>query len=103
MDFDQERRRKWMAGRRERGLDVHGPFIGNPAEEMQHETLDLANYADQLLGDGDLSEQEADRYISLAREMYLHMGAVRARRAERLMTESRAFHAEETDDCYARA
>lgn len=103
MDFDQRRRQKWIAGRKERGLGMAGTFLGNPAEELQHETLDLANYADQIHHDGDMSEQEADRYVSLAREMYLHMEAVKQRRAVRLMTESRSRRAEETDDCYASA
>lgn len=103
MDFDQRRRQKWIDGRRERGLPLDGKFLGNAAEELQNETLDIPNYADQLLEDGDMSVQEADRYLNLSREMYLHMEVVKKRRAERIMTESRSYHAEANDDCYASA
>lgn len=103
MDFDKRRRQKWVAGRRERGLDASGAFLGDPAAELQEEMMDVANYADQLCADGDMSQQEADRYFALAREMFLHMEAVKARRADRIRTEGRAYHAAELDECYASA
>lgn len=103
MDFDQRRRQKWIDGRRERGLPLDGKFVGDPAEELQNEAVDIPNYADKLLEDGDISVEEADRYASLAREFYMHMEVVKQRRAVRLMTESRSFHAQESDDCYANA
>ena len=84
MDFDARRRRKWARGRSERGLSPDAPFDGDPADELQMETLDIPNYADQLHADGDIGEQETERLYAMAFDIYLFMEAVKHRRAERL-------------------
>lgn len=88
MTFDERRKRKWAKGRAERGLENDAPFDGDAAAELQAEMLDAANYADQLLAEGDIGEPEADRLHAMAFDIYLFMEAVRNRRAERLRSQA---------------
>lgn len=81
MDFDERRRAKWRRGRRERGLDDDAPFDGDPARELQDETLDIPNYAEELLRRGDIGRAEAERLHAMSLDIYLFMNAVRERRA----------------------
>jgi hypothetical protein len=85
MEFDRERKRKWREGRRERGLDPAAPFEGDPAAELQNEALDIPNYAEVLLLDGDIDRDVAERLHAVSLDIYLLMEAVKARRAERLL------------------
>jgi hypothetical protein len=80
MDFDERRRKKWRKGRRERGLADSDPFDGDPAAELQDETLDIPNYAEELLSRGEIGQQEAERLHAMSLDMYLFMQSVRARR-----------------------
>ena len=82
--FDERRKWKWIDGRAERGLDANAPFLGNPAEELQNEALDIPNYAEVLLNDGDIGLAEAERLHAMSIDIYLLMEAVKVRRAERL-------------------
>lgn len=63
MDFDQRRRQKWVAGRRERGLPLNAPFQGDPVREAMGETPDLANYVEQAIRDGRIPERVGDEII----------------------------------------
>ena len=81
MDFDERRRAKWRRGRRERGLDDDAPFDGDPARELQDETLDIPNYAEELLRRGDIGEAEAQRLYDMSLDIYLFMESVRGRRS----------------------
>lgn len=65
MDFDQRRRRKWRKGRAERGLAPDAPFDGDPAIEARDELIDLANYIDELWGQGRIGEEERYRAHSV--------------------------------------
>ena len=56
MDFDERRKQKWIAGRRERGLSHDAPFDGDPVLEALGETPDLANYIEQSIRDGRIPE-----------------------------------------------
>lgn len=63
MDFDERRRQKWLAGRRERGLPLNAPFQGDPVHEALGETPDLANYVEQAINDGRIPENVGDEII----------------------------------------
>ncbi len=66
MDFVARMRRKWIAGRRERGLELDAPFEGDPCREGQSECVDLANYVEQAIRDGRMPEHVGDEIIRQA-------------------------------------
>lgn len=67
MDFDERRRRKYAAGRRERGLPLDGSvFIGDPCEEGREECVDLANYAEQAVLSGQMPAQVGQEILEKA-------------------------------------
>lgn len=76
MDFDERRRQKYAAGRRERGLPLNGSvFIGNPCSEARDECADLANYVEQAYAMGGLPEQVVNKIISDVYGIDLVLGA----------------------------
>lgn len=56
LDFDRRRHKKWLDGRRDRGLPLDAPFEGDPVLEALGETPDLANYVEQGISDGRIPE-----------------------------------------------
>lgn len=70
MEFDDRRRAKWIAGRKERGLPLDtGTFDGDPAAEAREELLDLANYAETLHAQGRIDANEWHRIYMLALDL----------------------------------
>lgn len=75
MDFDQRRKRKWAAGRRERGLPLDGSvFLGDPCREGQDECVDLANYAEQAVLSGRIPAQVGQEILEKAYAIDMILG-----------------------------
>ena len=70
MDFDEERRLKWIKGRADRGLLDSEAFEGDAAVEIAEEAMDAANYSDQLLLEGRITADEHWHALEIAQELY---------------------------------
>lgn len=75
MDFHQRRLKKWINGRRERGLPLDAPFQGDELSEIRDECLDLVNYAEQAMNAGRIPEQVGEKIMEQAYGIDLVIGA----------------------------
>lgn len=69
--FDVARKKKWFAGRIERGLCANDPFEGNPLFELLQELEDTANYLEEAHRQGLITDEEARFGIDRARESWV--------------------------------
>lgn len=70
MDFNDERRVKWIRGREDRGLLDSEAFEGDAALKIAEEAMDAANYSDQLLLEGRITVEEHWHSLEIAQELY---------------------------------
>ena len=69
--FLEQARTRWVAGRRERGLDLEAPFEGgDPAQEFLEEVLDASNYLWQMELRNQVSEEVGRRARGMLFELY---------------------------------
>ena len=69
--FLEQARTRWVAGRRERGLDLDAPFEGgDPASELIEELLDASNYLWQMELRGQVGEEVARRARGMLYELF---------------------------------
>lgn len=65
------KREQWAKGRAEHAEHPGAPFKGNAADEAAMELVDFSNYADQMLREGRISEDERGHVESVAFEFFL--------------------------------
>lgn len=80
MDFDGARRAKWERGRVEYG--GNGWQGAPPLEEMADEFLDEANYAEEAMLRGEISEDECAWFTRRAHEGWMAVQTILHREAD---------------------
>ena len=77
MDFDEARRVKWEQGRAGYGGTE---WVGKtPLEEMGDEYLDAANYAEEAMAQGHISDEECMTFVRSAHALWASVQTILSR------------------------
>ncbi len=71
MRYDEHRRRRWLAGRQERGLPHDAPFQGEPLAEFMEEICDAGNYLQEAAAVYDIPEAVIRRALGELQGFYI--------------------------------